>query len=797
MKLYRHTLQKSDGRLWHQYSLNPFDKEVVIAREGLVRHERWQAPFLRYNPMRGEWVAISASRQDRPFLPPKEYCPLCPSADDQWLTEVPDIDRPYEWAVFENMYPGFSLKSSPPSGHCEVILYTRHHQKHLADLSPVEIRGLIGVWQDRSADLGRRPELDYVFIFENRGAEVGVTLHHAHGQLYAFHHVPPFIEKEHALAVAHFIEHKECFLCGINKREADGPRIVWSSQHLVAYVPEAARFPFEVHVSTRRHCARVEQLNDDEINDLSQALPDIVRGYDGLFGQPMPYMMVHHQAPHKSGHEQAFHWHIEFYPIRRAPGKLKYLAGVESGTGLFINDTIPEVKADELRQAIRKAREQSGGRLVVDSCVKTRVWAPGRINLIGEHTDYNGGWVLPMAIDKGITITLFRTGENNPDSPALHVVAADLGEEYHLDARILSLVDGQESNIDRLLSQIPKGWQRYVIGALWQYIRERPVRIKGQWRLDIVSTLPAGGGLSSSAALTLGCLQAFAATWSSPLPKSVAARCAMLVEHEFVGTRCGMMDQLAILHAIPDHLCAINFAHAEPVIEMVPVGDLFKYYCCIAVNSQVHHSLADSPYNQRRDNCRKALEFINNHFRHLAPPKSTLGEWTQEKEFSIAVCGKDWEHVTQRDLSAALGKIVGEALARQAGHALCESVRVTQMRQAIRLLDYENIDALLNLGHQSLSRDYQVSCQEIDMIVHWGREWSRSMTSQSGVMFPVLGPRMTGGGFGGNVIQLVHRSVADDYISAWGQSSHPYCKTWGVRPTTLSTGTCKGLSIER
>ncbi len=324
--------------------------------EGLVRPADWQPPTQRFNTMRGEWVAVSSSRNNRPFLPPAEYCPLCPvtafAKDPQGVpckTDVPIMDTTYEWAAFENMFPG--LAANHGTGYCEVILYSPSHNATLGGATVDHIAGLVQVWQDRSRTVGAMPHIKHVFLFENKGTEVGVTLHHPHGQLYAFNHHPPFLERELAAAKAHHTAHGTCLLCDTAAAEtASGERVVAATTNLVAYVPAAARYPYEVHITTKAHRPLIEDLTPAEVQELAVLLKTVILKYNQLLNIEFPYLMVHHQAGHDDPQNPHYHWHIEFYPPYRAAGKLKFLAGVESGTGLFINDTVPEDKARELRQ---------------------------------------------------------------------------------------------------------------------------------------------------------------------------------------------------------------------------------------------------------------------------------------------------------------------------------------------------------------------------------------------------------------------------------------------------------------
>jgi len=356
MNLFKFVFKKSDGREWVQYSVNPFPDDFEIKDEGLVRPSDWSPPTLRFNKMRGEWVAISPSRNARPFLPPKEYCPLCPVSafglDPNGIpikTDVPIATHPYEWAVFENMFPGVAMGKK--TGFAEVILYSPDHNHTLAGSSMAQIEGLIHIWKDRSQTVGATPGIEQVFIFENKGKEVGVTLHHPHGQLYAFHHVPPFIAKEVQVSKAFYDQNNTCLICEETRNERnDKRRLVFENTTMLAWVPEAARYPYEVHIASKEHRTLIEQLSDSEVKDLAETLKAVLTKYDKLLNIPFPYLMVHHQAPHSLANCPYYHWHIEFYPPYRMKDKLKYLAGVESGTGLFINDTIPEEKAAELRQ---------------------------------------------------------------------------------------------------------------------------------------------------------------------------------------------------------------------------------------------------------------------------------------------------------------------------------------------------------------------------------------------------------------------------------------------------------------
>jgi UDPglucose--hexose-1-phosphate uridylyltransferase len=324
---------------------------------------------LRWNPLLEEWVVTATHRQDRTFRPPADYCPLCPTRDHTFPTEVPAPS--YEVVVFENKFPSFRrepevpavsgtqlMPAAPSQGTCEVVLYTDDHDTTFAELPLERIEGLIDVWADRYEELGSREYVDYVLIFENKGEAVGVTLDHPHGQIYAFPFIPPRVGRELEASSKHMAASGRCLFCDLMAEELrDGRRLVAEARDFVAFVPFYARYPYEVHVMPRAHAASISDLDIARRRGLARMLKDVTRGYDGLFGFSFPYMMIIHQAPTDGGNYDHYHLHVEFYPPHRTRDKIKYLAGCESGAGTFINDSLPEEKAAELREAIHRAAE--------------------------------------------------------------------------------------------------------------------------------------------------------------------------------------------------------------------------------------------------------------------------------------------------------------------------------------------------------------------------------------------------------------------------------------------------------
>lgn len=319
---------------------------------------------LRYNPLLGDWVATATHRQDRTFLPPADFCPLCPTKPGHFPTEVPEPD--YDIVAFENRFPSLKRNPEPPAiepfgtfevqpsvGVCEVVLYSPNHYTTLA-AEPVErIYKLVRVWRNRFENLSKHEFVKYVFIFENKGEAVGVTLHHPHGQIYAYPFVPPVVLRELAQCADYHKSTGKCMICTIVEQELSfARRIVAENNSFAAYIPFFARYPYEVHIASKRH---LEALNDFSISDeqnLASILKQVLAAYDRLFDRPFPYIMSIHQRPSDGKNYDYYHFHIEFYPPMRTAEKLKYLAGSEAGAGVFINDTLPEIKAEELRKLV-------------------------------------------------------------------------------------------------------------------------------------------------------------------------------------------------------------------------------------------------------------------------------------------------------------------------------------------------------------------------------------------------------------------------------------------------------------
>lgn len=345
MPLFIHQHMKADGR-----ELLLYGRE---AHRGEAGPELDAAPadrsHLRWHPLRGEWVGYAGARQGRTFLPQAAECPLCPARDGR-IGEIPFAD--FEVAVFENRFPAFTadavmpeaiegLRVAPAAGRCEVVVYSRDHGSSLATLPDERLELLVEVWGLRVKALC---EMGFAAVlpFENRGEEIGVTLHHPHGQIYAFSFVPAQLARAaQAQARGPVIAQ----MIG-----ALDPSQILRDGEAMSFVPPFAMYPYEVWLAPRRRVASPDALTPAERRDLALALGDAMRRLDALFGKPMPYILTVQTAPR--GFEDTFHMSIEIHPFRRDVNKLKYLAGVEQGAGVFLVDVPPEEAARALKAAL-------------------------------------------------------------------------------------------------------------------------------------------------------------------------------------------------------------------------------------------------------------------------------------------------------------------------------------------------------------------------------------------------------------------------------------------------------------
>jgi UDPglucose--hexose-1-phosphate uridylyltransferase len=316
---------------------------------------------VRFDALTDEWVAVAAHRQTRTHLPPADQCPICPTTPAN-ASEIPAAD--YDVVVFENRFPSLGPAlgpvpenavwgtKGPAYGRCEVVSFTPEHTGSFSGLSAERSRTVIEAWSQRTAALSAMTGIKQVFPFENRGADIGVTLHHPHGQIYAYPYVTPRAGTLGVAARKYFdAQDGTDTLTGslLRAEREDGSRMVLEGTHFSAYVPFAARWPLEIHLVPHRHVPDLAALSGEEKDELAHVYLDLLKRVDALYPTPTPYISAWHQAPLDDLLRPAGYLHLQLTSPRRAADKLKYLAGSEAAMGAFINDTTPETVAERLR----------------------------------------------------------------------------------------------------------------------------------------------------------------------------------------------------------------------------------------------------------------------------------------------------------------------------------------------------------------------------------------------------------------------------------------------------------------
>ncbi|RZT60679.1 UDPglucose--hexose-1-phosphate uridylyltransferase [Microcella alkaliphila] len=331
---------------------------------------------MRQDVLTGEWVSHAAARQNRVFLPPADQDPLAPQTDAN-PSEIPDI---YDVAVFENRSPSFGPlleddnaptglddtaaiglgRSRTSVGRCEVVCFAPDHEGSFGSQTVGRARTVIEAWAHRTEQLSALPGIEQVFVFENRGEEIGVTLPHPHGQIYAYPFITPRtrgllrpIESVGDDLFARILD----FERGVGDAAGQpgaGERVIASTEHFTAFVPFAARWPLEIHLLPHRHVPDLAGLTAAERDDLAPLYRRLVRALDALYDTPTPYIAAWHQAPVHS-HRDSVRLMLQITSPRRAADKLKYLAGSEAAMGAFIGDVTPEAQAAFIRSGWEKA----------------------------------------------------------------------------------------------------------------------------------------------------------------------------------------------------------------------------------------------------------------------------------------------------------------------------------------------------------------------------------------------------------------------------------------------------------
>lgn len=334
----------------------------------------------RWNPFLQKWIIIAPARESRPLDvksvldgktapgggdavlqdPGARKCPFCVGA--------PEVPEPFDVKVLPNRFPALDLSYTevstvlPPGsmykvdtaiGHQEVILYSPVHGQRFGDLPVDHIAKLVALWRERYIEIGNKPGIAYVYEFENRGAMIGVSLRHPHGQIYAFSWIPLYVRIELDAFQHHHDEHGRCLLCDIiteEKDKAKGIRVIKENDSFLSCTPFFAAWPHEVHIYPKQHVQSLADLDDKMCKDLAELLQDTNRRLDALYpDHEMAFVMAIHQAPTDGKAYHHYHFRVGFYPPVRGPGIQKFAAGVEMGTGAWINSTLPEKFAARMR----------------------------------------------------------------------------------------------------------------------------------------------------------------------------------------------------------------------------------------------------------------------------------------------------------------------------------------------------------------------------------------------------------------------------------------------------------------
>jgi UDPglucose--hexose-1-phosphate uridylyltransferase len=325
-------------------------------------------PEFRWNPLLDTWTMVATNRQNRPHLP-KDYCPFCPSQNKA----LPK----YEVMMYENDFPVMSLektkvqrqknkdkgifKSAEAVGKCEVILYSPDHCKKLYQLNDAHVLKIVELWSERFKELRQDKRIKYIFEFENRGEEVGVTMPHPHGQLYAYSFIPSKIREELNNCKKYFQTNGTNLFADLNKAEKKHKqRIVYENKSFLAYIPYFTDYPFGVFIVNKKLKGNITQFTLQEKKDLAETLKKITAGFDKIYDRPFPYIMSLHQTPVNekkyADAEKYYAFHIEFYPPLRAKDKIKWYAGSEMGAGAAANPLDVDECAAILRNKISKEK---------------------------------------------------------------------------------------------------------------------------------------------------------------------------------------------------------------------------------------------------------------------------------------------------------------------------------------------------------------------------------------------------------------------------------------------------------
>lgn len=318
---------------------------------------------LRYNPIAKDWIMVASHRQARPHMP-ENWCPFCPGSG-----RVPGEGFPV--LRYPNDFPALSQTPSEPDdvatglfqvkpayGKCEVLLYSDQHTVTLGELSNEHVHKLAALWKECFLEFSADEKIKYVYIFENRGKVVGVTMPHPHGQIYGYSYIPQKLAQEAESSTEYYKEEGRNLFCDLLAEEKRvGKRILFENEHFTVYVPFFSQVTYGIHVTANRQVPHIAAMTEAELNCLGETIRDCAGMYDSLFDSVFPYMMCMHNAPVNSGDfDESWQFHVEFVPPMRAADRQQFFASSETGAGAWCNPTSPEEKSAELREAYQRYR---------------------------------------------------------------------------------------------------------------------------------------------------------------------------------------------------------------------------------------------------------------------------------------------------------------------------------------------------------------------------------------------------------------------------------------------------------
>lgn len=364
---------------------------------------------------------------------------------------------------------------------------------------------------------------------------------------------------------------------------------------------------------------------------------------------------------------------------------------------------------------------------------EVRIDSPGRINMIGEHIDYNGGLVLPAAIDKKITLSFRKNGSN-----ICEILSSNFKTSFTIDLREISRSETE--------------WQNYILGVIFHIDALKPGSIKG-FDCIIESNLPVGSGISSSAALECGLAKGLNELFKIGLTDLEIIKLSRDAEHTFVGTKCGIMDQFAVIKGVADNLILLDCDTLE--YKLIPAD--FSPFTLVLLNTNVSHNLASSEYNVRRDECNTALAEIQKKY----PKYKSLAE-------------------IEPEVIEKFRKILPENLLNRALYVSQEHRRTLEAVECLEKNDLKGFGDCLYRSHKGLQHLYKVSCNELDFLVDFSKDNKY-----------VAGSRMMGGGFGGCTINLILDDKVDEFIA---KASEAYRKKFDLELSPIKVKIGNGVS---